>query len=51
MINHVQSIGLVNVSEHVLFSFTACRWDDDVIFKNCARDNDHNKVHDYEADS
>ena len=33
-----------NVYEHVLFSLFTYRLDDDVIFKNCARDDDCNKV-------
>ena len=36
-----------NVDEHVLISLSTYRWDDDVIFKNCARDDDRNKVRTY----
>ena len=44
MINHVQPNSSANVDEHVPISLSTYRWDDDVIFKNCARDNDRNKV-------
>ena len=47
MINHVQPNRSANVDEHVLFSVFTYRWDDGVIFKNCARDYDRNKVHTY----
>ena len=46
MIYHVQPIGSVDSDEHVLFSLFACRWDNDVMCKNCARDDGHNKLHD-----
>ena len=46
MIYHVQPIGSVDSDEHVLFSLFACRWDNDVMCKNCARDDGHSKLHD-----
>ena len=46
MINYVQPIGSVDSDEHVLFSLFACRWDSNVMCKNCARDDGHNKLHD-----
>ena len=47
MINHVQPNSSTNVDEHVPISLSTYRWDDDVIFKNCARVDDRNKVHTY----
>ena len=49
MINHVQLIGSVDSNEHDLFSLFACRWDNDVMCKNCARDDGHNKLHDHDG--
>ena len=49
MINHVQPIGSMNSDEHVLFSLFDCRWDNDVMCKNCARDDGHNKLHDHDG--
>ena len=46
MIIHVQPIGVVDSDEHVLFSLFVYRWDNDVMCKNCARDDGHNKLHD-----
>ena len=34
------------IDKHVLFSLFTCRWDNDVTLKNCARDDDCNKVYD-----
>ena len=39
-------IELADSDEHFLFSSFACRWDNDVMCKNCARDDGHNKLHD-----
>ena len=47
MINHGQPNSSANVDEHVPISLSTYRWDDDVIFKNCARDDDCNKVRTY----
>ena len=46
LINCVHPIELADSDEHVLFSSFACRWDNDVMCKNCARDDGHNKLHD-----
>ena len=49
MLSHVQPVISVDLDERVLFSLLTCRWDDYVIFKNCARNSDHNKVYDYDC--
>ena len=49
MVNHVQPVISLDLDERVLFSLFTCSWDDDVIFKNCARNSDHNKVYDYDC--
>ena len=46
LINCVHPIELADSVEHCLFSLFACRWDNDVMLKNCARDGGHNKLHD-----
>ena len=42
----MQPVSSVDLDEHVQFSLFACKWDDDVILQNCARDDDRNKVYD-----
>ena len=44
----MQPVISVDLDEHVQFSLFACRMDD-VILQNCARDDDRNKVYDYDC--
>ena len=45
----MQPIGSVDSNEHVLFSLFDCRWDNDVMCKNGARDDGHNKLRDHDG--